>query len=139
MNTGFFYKKYEEMKENLKKVILTSCNFLGMWYNILCSGNHNSIWGISTVGSALHSHCRGHRFESGMLHVRTCRNASPFSLFWGENAGFGCKRIHFCKRCKRFDPNSDPNVKETQRNFSKQFIALSFVSTVECAYIYRQQ
>ena len=24
--------------------------------------------GISTVGSALHSHCRGHRFESGMLH-----------------------------------------------------------------------
>ena len=95
---------------------------------------HHNIWGISTVGSALHSHCRGHRFESGMLHARTCRNAGPFSLFWGENAGFRCKRIHFCKRCKRFDPNSDPNVKETQRNFSIQFMALSFVSTVECAY-----
>ena len=25
-------------------------------------------WGISTVGSALHSHCRGQRFESAMLH-----------------------------------------------------------------------
>ena len=27
-----------------------------------------SAWGISTVGSALHSHCRGQRFESAMLH-----------------------------------------------------------------------
>ena len=26
------------------------------------------VWGISTVGSALHSHCRGQRFESAMLH-----------------------------------------------------------------------
>jgi hypothetical protein len=26
-------------------------------------------WGISTVGSALHSHCRGHGFESRMLHT----------------------------------------------------------------------
>ena len=33
-----------------------------------CIKNSQDIWGISTVGSALHSHCRGHRFESGMLH-----------------------------------------------------------------------
>ena len=26
------------------------------------------IWGISAVGSALHSHCRGREFESHMLH-----------------------------------------------------------------------
>ena len=32
------------------------------------AGRHSLLWGISTVGSALHSHCRGHRFESGMLH-----------------------------------------------------------------------
>lgn len=29
------------------------------------------IWGISAVGSALHSHCRGREFESHMLHDRT--------------------------------------------------------------------
>ena len=28
----------------------------------------NTTRGISTVGSALHSHCRGQRFESAMLH-----------------------------------------------------------------------
>ena len=39
-----------------------------MWYNILRLNEHDRIRGISTVGSALHSHCRGHRFESGMLH-----------------------------------------------------------------------
>ena len=33
-----------------------------------CIKNSQDIWGISTGGSALHSHCRGHRFESGMLH-----------------------------------------------------------------------
>ena len=27
-----------------------------------------SAWGISTVGSARHSHCRGQEFESPMLH-----------------------------------------------------------------------
>ena len=32
------------------------------------AGQKPASWGISTVGSALHSHCRGHRFESGMLH-----------------------------------------------------------------------
>ena len=39
-------------------------------------------WGISTVGSALHSHCRGQRFESAMLHQRTCKKQVFFS-FWG--------------------------------------------------------
>ena len=28
------------------------------------------IWGISTVGSARHSHCRGQEFESPMLHQK---------------------------------------------------------------------
>ena len=39
-----------------------------MWYNVSRLSEQNRIRGISTVGSALHSHCRGHRFESGMLH-----------------------------------------------------------------------
>lgn len=30
-----------------------------------------SAWGISTVGSARHSHCRGQEFESPMLHGRS--------------------------------------------------------------------
>lgn len=39
------------------------------------------MWGISTVGSALHWQCRGHRFESGMLHMpRTLVNQGFFLL-----------------------------------------------------------
>ena len=34
------------------------------------------IWGISTVGSARHSHCRGQEFESPMLHQKPCRSTS---------------------------------------------------------------
>ncbi len=43
------------------------------------------IWGISTVGSALHSHCRGQRFESAMLHQK--ENPNPISPV-GEGFGF---------------------------------------------------
>ena len=32
------------------------------------------IWGISTVGSARHSHCRGQGFDSPMLHQKPCRS-----------------------------------------------------------------
>ena len=60
-----------------------------------------NVRGISTVGSALHSHCRGHRFESGMLHSRTCRNAGPFSYI-EENMQESC-----CKSCKIDTPFRD--------------------------------
>ena len=29
-----------------------------------------SVWGISSVGRALAWHARGHRFESGILHLK---------------------------------------------------------------------
>ena len=44
--------------------------------------NKNSIWGISTVGSALHSHCRGQRFESAMLHHSPSENTVFGRIFY---------------------------------------------------------
>ena len=35
-------------------------------------------------GSALHSHCRGHRLESGMLHHKSCISMQDF-LFISSN------------------------------------------------------
>ena len=37
-------------------------------YHVRSVDRAKRIWGISTVGSALHSHCRGQEFESPMLH-----------------------------------------------------------------------
>ena len=63
---GFFSKKGKKTKKNEKKGLHFSRS-----HNILFnvpSEQVNTIRGISTVGSALHSHCRGQRFESAMLH-----------------------------------------------------------------------
>ena len=53
-----------------------------------CIKNSQDIWGISTVGSALHSHCRGHRFESGMLH-----QLSPHVLIQSMRTSFCIYRL----------------------------------------------
>ena len=47
--------------------------------------------GISTVGSALHSHCRGHRFESGMLHHKSCISMQDFLFSCGFLQDLRCK------------------------------------------------
>ena len=39
-------------------------------------------WGISTAGSALHSHCRGQRFESAMLHHHKALKSLGFRAFF---------------------------------------------------------
>ena len=57
-----------------------------IWYNLFCSrANENIIWGISTVGSALHSHCRGQEFESPMLHQQ-----DPFGNIISERIFCAC-------------------------------------------------
>ena len=40
------------------------------------------VWGISAVGSAPHSHCGGHGFESRMLHIRQELPAEGRKLFF---------------------------------------------------------
>jgi hypothetical protein len=44
----------------------------------------DTVWGISAVGSALHSHCRGQEFESPMLHHKrtsiSIRGWRPFYI-----------------------------------------------------------
>ena len=59
--------------ENLHKKFLQIPAIRGIVICVIRNGWRwkKRIWGISTVGSALHSHCRGHRFESGMLHHLT--------------------------------------------------------------------
>jgi hypothetical protein len=42
----------------------------------------DTVWGISAVGSALHSHCRGQEFESPMLHhKRTSISFARLAVF----------------------------------------------------------
>ena len=63
---GFFSKKGKKTKKNEKKGLHfpKSRDILSN----VPSEQVNTKRGISTVGSALHSHCRGQRFESAMLH-----------------------------------------------------------------------
>ena len=46
-----------------------------------CPSGQKSPRGISTAGSARHSHCRGQRFESAMLHHNLSENAYDFRHF----------------------------------------------------------
>ena len=79
-------------------------------------------------GVQVDSHCRGHRFESGMLHARTCRNASLFSCI-AENMQEFC-----CNSCKtptafRGTPQFTPQLifwkpgKSKKRPFSQALLA----------------
>ena len=53
------------------------------------------VWGISAVGSAPHSHCGGHGFESRILHQRKPLIFSGFSLFLFD---FATLSSHFVMR-----------------------------------------
>ena len=85
-----------------------------------------------------HSHCRGHRFESGMLHSRTCRLQVLFSYI-EENM-----QESFCKSCKMGTPFRDvpqfipqlayfPRLKTCQRKASIFDNSSIFVSMLEWA------
>ena len=52
--------------KNQKYLHLPIAFFLRFCYN----NQVPAMWGISTVGSARHSHCRGQEFESPMLHQK---------------------------------------------------------------------
>ena len=56
-----------------------------------------------------HSHCRGHRFESGMLHSKSCISMQDF-LFNPRFCKVTLRKLQVCKRCKRFDHNSKENI-----------------------------
>ena len=71
-------RKSSGIQENLRAAIAFSPHSC---YTLMRGNCHTNIWGISTVGSALHSHCRGHRFESGMLHHKPVRNDWFFFVF----------------------------------------------------------
>ena len=56
--------------DRLKKIFCQNLLHFQNWFVIISLVGYEvpTKWGISTVGSALHSHCRGQEFESPMLH-----------------------------------------------------------------------
>ena len=44
------------------------CFFLEIFISMVYNARERNIWACSAVGSALHSHCRGRRFESDQVH-----------------------------------------------------------------------
>ena len=59
-------EKSKIFAKNQKYLHLPIAFFLRFCYN----DQVPAMWGISTVGSARHSHCRGQEFESPMLHQK---------------------------------------------------------------------
>ena len=106
-----------------------------------------SAWGISTVGSARHSHCRGQEFESPMLHgwsrlknlglffcFQTSRKSRPDGRFLPCPVGF-CLRILFSAETlpgrgqRFFTPNQHSRItnllKADECSYTKQNATLS--------------
>ena len=99
---GFFSKKGKKTKKNEKKGLHfpKSRDILSN----VPSEQVNTTRGISTVGSALHSHCRGQRFESAMLHqsqeIRTSSRLGMGSdfFFLSEKLNIHNKKRHYRKK-----------------------------------------
>ena len=96
--------------KNQKYLHLPIAFFLRFCYN----DQVPAMWGISTVGSARHSHCRGQEFESPMLHqkflIRTSSSEKVRICFMIEISlaesivtFFRCIKRHesICIRCFR--------------------------------------
>ena len=111
--------------ENLRKISVNLQNFACiLLLNVI---SYSGTWGISTVGSALHSHCRGHRFESGMLHHKSCISMQDFLFYTPVSAGLLRENCRFV---------NDVNVLTTilttiQRKTSIFSMTSRFVSIVE--------
>ena len=99
---GFFRKKAKKPKK-IEKKGLHFPKSRDILSNVP-SEQVNTTWGISTVGSALHSHCRGQRFESAMLHqtqeIRTSSQLGMGSdfLFLSEKLNIHNKKRHYRKK-----------------------------------------
>ena len=65
--------------DRLKKIFCQNLLHFQNWFVIISLVGYEvpTKWGISTVGSALHSHCRGQEFESPMLH-QYHSNTNPY-------------------------------------------------------------
>ena len=78
-------KKPRSLRFSLRRAVdrlarLRTCRRKTREASPVSSGIHT--WGIGTVGSALHSHCRGQGFDSPMLHKETLRiKACKVSLY----------------------------------------------------------
>ena len=100
-------------------------------------------WGISTDGSARHSHCRGQGFDSPMLHTKPCKSTSArfFHCYFSETI--------VCKSCMR--KNNSANLYEKRqiyRDIKKLAICFSPVIVFQqhvlhrindCANLYRRR
>ena len=116
---GFFSKKGKKPKKNEKKGLHfpKSRDILSN----VPSEQVNTTRGISTVGSALHSHCRGQRFESAMLHqTQEIRTSSRLGM--GSDFFFLSKKLKIHnkktalqeKTCFRNQASPSPNRKKKQ-------------------------
>ena len=85
---GFFSKKGKKPKK-IEKKGLHFPKSRDILSNVP-SEQVNTARGISTVGSALHSHCRGQRFESAMLH-QTQEIRTSSRLGWVRISSFYLK------------------------------------------------
>ncbi len=87
-------------------------------------------WGISTVGSALHSHCRGHRFESGMLHANpSSERLRDFSLPDSRHVLPSIRRQYLQKGrdpMDKFIPKDKLSKKEKKRQAAERRSTWSF-------------
>ena len=99
---GFFSKKGKKPKK-IEKKGLHFPKSRDILSNVP-SEQVNTTWGISTVGSALHSHCRGQRFESAMLHqTQEIRTSSRLGMgsdffFLSEKLNIHNKKRHYRKK-----------------------------------------
>ena len=117
-STAFFRKKAKNRKK-IEKKGLHFPKSRDILSNVP-SEQVNTTRGISTVGSALHSHCRGQRFESAMLHqTQEIRTSSRLGMgsdffFLSEKLNIHNKKRHCGKyRFQDFKPPSQ-NCKKKQ-------------------------
>ena len=123
---GFFRKKAKNRKK-IEKKGLHFPKSRDILSNVP-SEQVNTTWGISTVGSALHSHCRGQRFESAMLHqTQEIRTSSQLGMgsdffFLSEKLKIHNKKRH-CGKYRFQDFNE-----KLKRNMSRASYGLFRIS-----------
>ena len=120
-----FFKKNEKAKKNAKKGLHFSRSH-DILFNVP-SEQVNTTRGISTVGSALHSHCRGQRFESAMLHqTQEIRTSSRLGMgsdffFLSEKLKIYNKKRHCGKYWVSGLQASFPESQEKSKNIGVAF------------------
>ena len=123
---GFFSKKGKKLKK-IEKKGLHFPKSRDILSNVP-SEQVNTTRGISTVGSALHSHCRGQRFESAMLHqTQEIRTSSRLGMgsdffFLSEKLNMHNKKRHYRKKqASGIKQALLPNRKKKSKNIGVAF------------------